>query len=118
VFGPALLDAYRLESRVASYPRVLIADSAQPWIPRTTLFEGKPFEVLDCRTDVDGLIYLDIFGGVRAKVGNSPRRSLWGERELFGDAERRLRHLDDARRRAKWGWMLNYLREVVAEFGV
>lgn len=117
IFGPALMSAYRLEGQVAHYPRVLIDDSVKPWIPRSYSFEGEAFNTLDSRVDADGLTYLDIFGGIRSKVGNSPRRSTWNETVLLDRVEKQFETLTSPRQRAKWGWTLSYLRDIVNEIG-
>lgn len=76
VFGPAMIDAYELESRYALYPRILISDAIAEWI--LSLHMPEPWEIPEfprgnmeqdlehtsycmevLRRDDDGLYYLD-----------------------------------------------------------
>jgi hypothetical protein len=68
IFGPALIDAYRLESKVAYYPRILIADSALPCVETEVLWRF----CRTARTGSDGLKYLDILGS-EAGPSREPR---------------------------------------------
>ena len=54
IYGPALLDAHKLEREVAVYPRMLIAPDALPVV------RAIPVRAL-VRLDFDGLSHLDIF---------------------------------------------------------
>ena len=117
VFGPAVLEAYRLETNVADTPRILIDESMGNLLPRTTSFEGKTYDNLECRTDdFDGRRYLDILGGGPMRTLKTPdhRRmsSGWDEPALLAMAEAKLAGQTDEKVRAKWAWMVKYLREI------
>jgi hypothetical protein len=73
IYGPALLDAVYIESRVAKYPRVVFSDAAVRLADeldgQTFSIVGKPSgEILRMnsrvprRKDADGLTYLDVIG--------------------------------------------------------
>jgi hypothetical protein len=65
VFGPALIEAYELESRVAQYPRIIVPHKVYGRINMSLcvalgvewFIENEP-----CRQDFDGIYHLDIFG--------------------------------------------------------
>ena len=54
LFGRALVEAYKLESRVAKYPRILLS-------PGVMLFTENRLKQDVAPTDVDGLRYVNIF---------------------------------------------------------
>lgn len=114
LFGPAVLEAHELESSVAVYPRVLIGESMGDLMPRTYMFEDERHDCLDCRTDFDGLRYLDILGGGPMRTIHDQRRmrSGWDEPALLAMAETKLAEHTDLKKRAKWGWMVKYLQEI------
>jgi hypothetical protein len=63
VFGPALVEAYHIESKVAVYPRILISDAALSAVEDTA---GSNNILLTLRSlirlDFDGLSCLDVLG--------------------------------------------------------
>ncbi len=80
VFGPALVDAFELESKVAKFPRILISRSAMGYIV------GNPF----VHVDVDGRPFLDYLGcafstgrKLSASHGETFSRTRWEYFENF-----------------------------------
>lgn len=112
IFGPALIDAYRLESKVARYPRILIADSALPCVDSERM---RRF-CRTARTDRDGLIYLDILGH-EAGPPSEPRRRSGSEQEMLDATRERFNREESPRIKAKLAWMVAYLTDVVDELG-
>ena len=57
VFGPAVIDAYELESQVAKYPRILVTESVreEAWGYHTGLCRGRLF-----LQDFDGCWFLNV----------------------------------------------------------
>jgi hypothetical protein len=112
IFGPALIDAHVLESKVAYYPRILIDDSALGCIEDERL---RRF-CRTVRTDKDGLRYLDILGS-EAGPADEPRLTGGYEQQMLDSARGKLCGTNDPRIKAKLGWMVNYLTEVLDELG-
>ncbi len=104
VFGPAVIEAYRLE-KTAAYPRILVSDGAAPLLAGAT------------RDDFDGLRFLDIFqsGYSGLEWGRSIRTAVEAElartRDLakYSDPATALNH------RAKYGWVLRHIDAFLAE---
>ena len=62
IFGPGLIDAYRLESSAARYPRVLVSENIQLASQSISYdVQGRKSMTLDVKIqrDFDGLYYLD-----------------------------------------------------------
>jgi hypothetical protein len=103
LFGPAVVEAHRLESEVAKYPRVIISPSA------AELFDMK----VGIRTDFDGLMYLDLLGMYRPEAKDI--EWLKGIRATIAakmEADR-----DDLGRMAKHQWLLNRADESLLAAG-
>jgi hypothetical protein len=70
VFGPALIDAYQLESKVALFPRLAVSAAFRESVLNGAATEklglALPFGLLAAhglfRTDFDGVVHIDIFG--------------------------------------------------------
>ncbi|HEX3147794.1 MAG TPA: hypothetical protein VHR66_06895 [Gemmataceae bacterium] len=97
VFGPALLEAYRVEQSIAVFPRVVVCESARQFLDEACE-NGPPsgpktWYVLD----FDGLHFLDV---------------LWGS-NLYHLEDRlreyRERDKDNSRLVEKHDWMLRYI---------
>jgi hypothetical protein len=108
IFGPALVEAHRLESDVAKYPRVLVSDALMPGL--ATMPSGDlalPREVVEVDRDLCGFLNVVAPEGVaahfRAALAVSARETV--TREL-------ARH-SDAGIRAKLGWLMNFLHGYV-----
>ena len=69
IFGPALVEAYNRESKIAKYPRVIIDDVI--FRDLNELPFDKPREHSDLiQYDNDGLLYIDIFKSLNSRVDN------------------------------------------------
>jgi hypothetical protein len=100
LYGPAVVDAHILETKVAKYPRVILSPSV------ADLFESS----IGVRTDFDGLAYLDLVGLYQPK----PADLSW----LEGIRSEVLRKIEadraDLDRLAKHQWMLRKVDESLA----
>jgi hypothetical protein len=85
VLGPALVDAYRLESKKALYPRILVSHSVLGLVADVTPHlreQGHPVPSY-FREDFDGSYHIDIF----AHGANTPEM-YWGEVGTNGKIDR------------------------------
>lgn len=116
IFGPALIEAYRLEKNVAKYPRIIVQPEAIPFIDwPVDIGEGNVTHFRNLREDKDGLSYVDILGFVGGHKCE-PRRKRGFEEKILDQLRSRL--VEDARdlgRVAKHNWMLRYIEEVLQE---
>jgi hypothetical protein len=99
-FGPALVEAHHLESRVANYPRVIVAES---------VLRGR--RLPHVRVDADGLSFLDFLALGRSAewypgLLDEVLRFIREEREHLGGA---------ADVKAKLGWMASYVSTLQKE---
>ena len=102
-FGPALVEAYLLESRSAIYPRVLVADS---------LASGRTLSHV--RVDADGYSFVDFLALGRTAAWypdllTKVRAFLLDEKEREGLSQ-------DVR--AKYAWMVSYVNTLLTEAGI
>jgi hypothetical protein len=113
VFGEALVRAYKLESQVAVYPRVIVSDEIagsiearfRPWVKK----------------DFDGLSCVDYFLDTilrAAPPGNEYAENIKvSYRELLEQLKRNIERLKTAERsgaRAKWIWFAKQLYEAMS----
>jgi hypothetical protein len=99
LYGPAVISAHELESRVAKYPRILVSPEAEPALESEYLV----------RRDFDGMKHLDILRPIKATADDILR--LEKLREM---ADRRA--LRDANRLdlvAKHRWFAGYVDETL-----
>jgi hypothetical protein len=97
LFGPAIIRAHHLESRVAKYPRIIISPEAE------TAFHAE----YAVRHDFDGLKHLDILHPIKATADDIEK--LQGLREMArGLSLRDASRLDLV---AKHKWFLGYVEE-------
>ena len=69
VFGPALVEAYNRESKIAKYPRVIIDDAIVRDL--NDLPNDKPREHREIiQYDSDGIQYIDLFHGISSRLDN------------------------------------------------
>jgi hypothetical protein len=95
VFGPALLEAYNIEKKVAVYPRIIITSSALRFIEHAHLDNHEPFY----KRDDDGQVFLNVFAYVNASDF---------EAGVQADRERDIGKPDIVK---KHDWMLKQLRD-------
>jgi hypothetical protein len=118
IFGPALVEAYKLERDVAKYPRIIIAPEAMSYLDlRYGSDESNKFytKKRDIFSDSDGLNCVDILGAF-ADFQNEPRRRSGNEEQLREMVNSRLlRDSQDLGRVAKHTWMLKYISNVIRE---
>jgi hypothetical protein len=103
IFGPALVEAHDIESRVAKYPRIVLSEEAAKLC--------TPTKTVRFRQDRDSLSYLDYLSGqegVTSAFLSKARARLDQQLKTQG----RENDLDVA---AKHGWLRNYLTTVEAE---
>ena len=105
IFGPALINAYKLEREVAKYPRVIVQPEAIQYINPQSSFKGyTETRFQDIRLDTDGLYYVDILEG---KPSDHLIEII--NMKLEKDA-------NDLGRIAKHTWMLRYLNDKLEEY--
>ena len=109
LFGPALVWAYELESKVAVNPRVVVAADLEPYIARALDYYADPkmdapqnFELL---RDADGRLFVDYLGLLFDEI-DDPVSGLLEHRDLV------LSALEDTRAQpgvfSKYRWMADY----------
>ena len=96
IFGPALVEAHEIESKVAKYPRLVLSDRAVELVAT----EPPPVRPVR-RKDVDGLTFVDIFAVVESVE----------EIEKIRAALARRPHREALDVRSKRGWLLEQLRQ-------
>lgn len=118
IFGPALIEAYKLERDVAKYPRIIATPEAVPYLNPligTDITNTSYAHPWNFRKDRDGMWYVDILGfyGELEKIFR--RKAPNHEYLISLVKDKRVKDADDLGRVAKHTWMLNYLEETLAE---
>ena len=103
LFGPAVVEAHRLESVVAKYPRVIVSPSA------AELFDTK----VGLRTDFDGLLYMDILGLYQPQE----KDIAWLRDVRVQIVAKMEADKNDLERMAKHQWLLNRADESLRRAG-
>lgn len=129
LFGPGLIRAYDLETRVARYPRVILDSSLvdrlglSPWLDDPAA-DGEDFEhhVLEpcqyCVRDSDGEVFVDYLGSMCSLGDDSTAEAIAEEGILL---EKHRRTIQDGlssqneRIREKYEWLLSYHNRVVRQ---
>ena len=101
ILGPALVDAHIIESKVAKYPRIVVAPSVEPLLSRFLGGEGGVI-----RSDADGLKSFDYLAQVdRPEAENAEVRA----RLRAWAREQQEENASDLDRRAKYGWLMSFV---------
>lgn len=131
VFGPAMIDAYALESKNAIYPRIAVLDAFRDEACKgaVAMSNGDAAharvqgEYLQYRRDFDGVLHLDVFNPlipspeslIKAVNGQLITRDDKGRAVI--DAVRKTRALRYKPGVAqKYDWMENYLQDCITRF--
>jgi hypothetical protein len=114
VFGPAMVESFNLESRLANYPRIAVSPALLEYLERNEITYDS------MKPDYDGVICLDYF---RLMIMRSPTSG-----ENFDDQvktwlnqihliiSRNIRELTESKQlsaRAKWVWFSTRLAETI-----
>jgi hypothetical protein len=119
IFGPGLVAAYRLESQLALYPRVIVDPAAFERIATARDEEHFLFrhrvEALT-RRDRDGLIFIDYLNYNAMSIENTPLLA-----ELFQAIRNNIQNALDASRQdprvfQKVAWLASYFNESLARW--
>lgn len=127
IFGPALIDAYELESNVAQYPRIIVPQKIASGICQTLFgnfgwdwfVKNHPF-----RVDFDGLNHLDVLGpfftsvrppSLKPKVNGGDINSL-GRVTTSMVMKLCRKKQRDYRVTVKYEWLQSYLLDCCARF--
>lgn len=107
VFGPAMVDAYLLESKVANYPRVVIAPAVYKQAVSHKFLAATRAEVL--LQDVDGVRHLNYFTKMRDELAPETRMATLesSTRHIEEQAaeHERAQRLNEY---AKWKWFQSH----------
>ena len=102
VYGPGIVEAYRLESKEAKYPRILISDAAAVELKRNR-GTVKAFDRLVAK-DVDGQLFLDYLGVAIRFHPTDVSRILVAHRRVAERGREKPEY------REKYEWLLSYQR--------
>lgn len=102
IFGPAIVDAYRLESTLAVYPRVLVSETVASRARSPLL-----------RRDHDGLPFIDFLRLGRGVPWYA--RFMNQVRSVLLEEHQGLRR--DVAAQSKWSWVISYFNALAAETG-
>lgn len=111
--GQGLIDAYRLENKVAVYPRIILDKKIVAELFSKSSMQSSPSFV---RRDSDGLYHLHIFQSPLSTMvlNGSPENNMTlGRREI----EKAVNDLDMSIK-AKAGWLARYFNEYAADMGL
>lgn len=103
VFGPILLKAYKMESTLAIYPRILIAEDL---IPDVKNLQDKMITV---RQDADGLTFLDT---ISEELNSDSQLKQFKQAINNGLTQCK----NDLRKQMKWMWLKKYFDDVTTPF--
>ena len=116
VFGEAMVEAYRLESRTAIYPRVVLAQAV--WGQADWIKMGR----INLRRGSDGLYYFNYYrdltiGTVTPGDGAIERQKAWFAHltELTAENLRTLEREGNMAAFSKWAWFANELYAAMSE---
>ena len=109
VLGPATIDAYNLESKLAVYPRIIIDDAFIALIEQLNLSCNEYFLVKD---DSDNFFYLD-FWKYMFKDGRGPIDFLLGCIEYVKNEYKLANEAGNTKLINKLKWYINYLEKCI-----
>lgn len=107
VLGPATIDAYNLESKLAIYPRIIIDDSFLTLLKQLNL---PCIEHCFVRDDIDDIFYLD-FWRYMFKGEKGPLDFLSGCIEYVNNEYRVANEAGDTKLIIKLKWYIDYLEK-------
>jgi hypothetical protein len=116
LFGPALIEAHALESKIAVNPRIALSESAVALLKKNEeAGRDLPLYSLLIRRDKDGTYYLDTLGGHVATAAGFVERRLALMRDLRGRIVDTFLHKDSIASPvySKWVWLAGYFNDVV-----
>lgn len=59
VWGPALVEAYELESKIAVYPRIILSETLKDWNNLLNTKVGDLFDMNNIKEDYDGQLFIN-----------------------------------------------------------
>lgn len=113
IFGPALVGAYDLETRVAIYPRIIGSEDVVTLVHSQDDHDDfQPF-----RRDVDGVWFLDLLSPDWIGVDEETVGALFSQLNAVKNAieENLQRYKSDAKIRAKTTWYAAYFNQSLLE---
>jgi hypothetical protein len=126
VFGPAMVEAYELESVFAQYPRIVVSEKVFGKINMSlAVTQGAEWWMghMPFRQDFDGMKHLDVFGPFFINQRPQILRTKKPTIENLGAPTRRLvtkicrRRQADLRISAKYEWLKSYFVDCCGRFG-
>jgi hypothetical protein len=122
-FGPAIVEAYELESKKADAPRIILSDSAVGWIVEHARFGGFSDEGTWRRLG-DEHWFLDFLQPITKRTfldSEKPlQQSIDGCKHHFEMIRKPIAHglatFTDTRIKAKYLWLAQYFNAIVAEY--
>ncbi|MGD0870142.1 MAG: hypothetical protein ABSB88_11365 [Bryobacteraceae bacterium] len=118
LFGPAVVRAYELESKIAIYPRIVVGKEVLDELKEQTGARagGRPGEGENAlsllREGDDGQFYIDYLWAVRGELGDDYGEFLDRHGSLISDGLKN--YTQNAAIRSKYEWLDHYHRSVLA----
>lgn len=112
IFGPALVEAYNRESKLAKYPRVIIDDAIVRDL--NDLPDDKPREHKELiQFDSDGIQYIDLFHGISDRLDNFRQHAQF----LLAYTNILLENLNNPKLEEKINWLKEKLSHYFDYYG-
>ena len=109
IYGQALVDAHKIESEIAAYPRIIIDYSMQDLIKKTN--PNNVDSMYPTKQDFDGLYYIDWLGNRMAFLGPDQNDLLNQTIKIKDIIEQNLKKAHDKKECKTfkyWFWMAQY----------